>query len=225
MGKRLIDSQILYSPDLYDLGWFERYVVVSLILLADDVGIACAQRDYLRRAIVGPWRSIRSDRVDALIDLLEEREIISSHMRGGRKFVQFNNWSRYQKLSRPRKSTRREENDGSELKRNETKIVKRKLPPDPMGDAFDRKKSDMVRKFGQLFGFAPAASRTLLEARGWSQTFLEAWTPYADRVRSQPVWKAHIQNFDAPMQVPDDGAQKTTAEIALESLRDMEAEE
>ena len=189
MSKRLIDSSILCSPDLYDLGWWERYVVVALLLLTDDDGIACAQREYLRQAVVGPWRAIRGDRVDALLALLESRDVISSHMRGGCKYIRFNNFHKYQKLSRPRKSTRIEEN----------RIEEKRTDDDVSSSSSGGTSSSERALRSPPWGFGSEKARTL--SRRISPSALAEWQEFSDQHGIRLA--VHLlQRYDAPTDLP-----------------------
>ena len=118
MSKRLIDSSILTTPDLVDLGLKEFRIWVGLCVLTDDYGWVNGDPRYLRNRIA-PGGRISKAHIIAILNIFQERSMLVSYTFGDLKALRLTNFSYYQKLRKPRDSKyeallkRREEKERS----------------------------------------------------------------------------------------------------------------
>tara|TARA_R110000824_G_C14766353_1_gene630399 strand:- start:113 stop:565 length:453 start_codon:yes stop_codon:yes gene_type:complete len=103
MSKRLIDSSILTTPDLVDLGLKEFRIWVGLCVLTDDYGWVSGDPRYLRNRIA-PGGRISKDHIIAILNIFQERSMLVSYTFGDLKALRLTNFSYYQKLRKPRDS-------------------------------------------------------------------------------------------------------------------------
>jgi len=103
MSKRLIDSSILTTPDLVDLGLKEFRIWVGLCVLTDDYGWVNGDPRYLRNRIA-PGGRISKAHIIATLTIFQERSMLVSYTFGDLKALRLKNFSYYQKLRKPRDS-------------------------------------------------------------------------------------------------------------------------
>ena len=140
MSKRLIDSSILTTPDLVDLGLKEFRIWVGLCVLTDDYGWVNGDPRYLRNRIA-PGGRISKAHIIAILNIFQERSMLVSYTFGDLKALRLLNFNYFNKLKRRRRSKYQ---DLSEEKRRERKeqAFSAQETPSPESEAFMKKIRD-----------------------------------------------------------------------------------
>ena len=128
MGKRLIDEAFLYSADLQDLGFKERYIWLGLLLICDDFGWVKDDETFLKNRIAASLR-ISKATFGASLRIFEERGMILRRcFQAGTielnalKLRNFSKWNRlprariseFELLEQKRKEKKRDEGEAEE---------------------------------------------------------------------------------------------------------------
>lgn len=140
MSKRLIDSSILTTPDLVDLGLKEFRLWVGLCLICDDYGWVNAEIRYLKNRIAPSVRMSKAH-IERTLDTFSDRSMIVCCTFGDLKALRLLNFNYFNKLKRRRRSKYQ---DLSEEKRRERKeqAFSVQETPSPESEAFMKKITD-----------------------------------------------------------------------------------
>ena len=174
MGNRMMRESLLESEKISALSDFDFRLWISLILLADDYGVVDARPAIIKgHGFPLRERVTIKDISDGLRRLTAGR-CVSSYMVGGKPYVQFSNWSDYQRVrdSKHKYPTIEEADIRGELPQVAASCGE--LPPEP-----EPKQEPELEHRTQT-------PRTRAE----SGRFAEFWSVYPNKVKKQDAAKA-----------------------------------
>ena len=97
MPDRIIRSRILSSESLAALSHPAERLFYRLVVLVDDFGRYHGSPQYIRHAAM-PLLEVSNPDVGRWLAELRDAEVVCVYSVDGRQYVQFRNWSRYQRL-------------------------------------------------------------------------------------------------------------------------------
>ena len=101
--RRMIDPHFWESADVAKLDIFARYVFVGMFSNADDEGRGMGGATYIR-SMVFPHDDISLAKVKKALESISENLSVQFYSVDGAEYYQFTNWSKWQRVDKPRES-------------------------------------------------------------------------------------------------------------------------
>lgn len=111
--RRMIDPNFWQSEDISNLSIFSRLLFIGMFSNADDEGRGRANINYLRSSIF-PYDDITTKQVEAALEEIATHTSITLYVVEGNQYYLFQNWSKWQRVDKPKSSLIPLPDEGSE---------------------------------------------------------------------------------------------------------------